>query len=231
VGLPTGGLPDRFDAGAGRVAVADAAPHPAGASQSPILTAVQRSPRSRGDRHPPGDARGVRWPRRAVRVERHDPGCWCMVFCSRRADWSARWHTGDNRSAFETMARGSAHPMGVLAYDGTQPVGWCAAGPRSHYTTATSNRSRVMRGRDPAEDDTVWLVACFFVRVGWRNAGISRRLLDAAVGLGRRSGARAVEAGPDRGETGDSPTSTTGARRCSPAPASRCRSDRVRNEP
>ena len=122
-----------------------------------------------------------------------------MVFCSRRADWSARWHTGDNRSAFETMARGPAHPMGVLAYDGTQPVGWCAVGPRSHYTTAASSRSRVMRGRDPAEDDTVWLVACFFVRVGWRNAGISRRLLDAAVGLGRRSGARAVEGWPRSG--------------------------------
>ena len=48
--------------------------------------------------------------------------------------------------------------MGMPASASGKPAGWCACGPRSRYTGADGERSRILRGaRDPAEDDTVWL--------------------------------------------------------------------------
>ena len=42
--------------------------------------------------------------------------------------------------------------------------------------------------RDPAEDAHVWLVPCFFVRVGSRLAGTTKHLLDAAIEHAREYG-------------------------------------------
>jgi GNAT superfamily N-acetyltransferase len=49
---------------------------------------------------------------------------------------------------------------------------------------------------DQQEDDGVWSVTCFFVRRDHRGKGLSGRMLDAAVELARRSGARTVESYP-----------------------------------
>jgi hypothetical protein len=57
-------------------------------------------------------------------------------------------------------------------------------------------RAKILARRDPAEDDDVWLVPCFFVRVGERGQGITSALLDAAVELAREHGATAVEGFP-----------------------------------
>jgi hypothetical protein len=49
-----------------------------------------------------------------------------------------------------------------------------------------------------ATDDTdgLWTVTCFVVRVGSRRTGLTGELLDGAVALARRHGARALEAYP-----------------------------------
>ena len=57
-------------------------------------------------------------------------------------------------------------------------------------------RSRILKDRDPAEDEDVWLVPWFFVRVGARRAGLTRLLLTAAVELAGEHGAKAVEGFP-----------------------------------
>lgn len=85
--------------------------------------------------------------------------------------------------------------MGLLGYRDGTPAGWCAAGPRSRYAVTASPRS-ILRDRDPAEDDSVWLVPCFFVRVGYRRDGLTAQLLSAAVDLARASGAAAIEGWP-----------------------------------
>ena len=120
-------------------------------------------------------------------------GCRCMWFLLSTKDMQAGWGEG-NRGRFERLVAEAGEPVGVLAYDGGRAVGWCAAGPRSRY--ARTLRSPIMAGRDPAEDGDVWLVPCFFVRSGARRAGITRRLLDAAVAEAARHGARAVEGFP-----------------------------------
>ncbi len=42
----------------------------------------------------------------------------------------------------------------------------------------------------------MWLVQCFFVRVGSRRRGVTRELLDAAVALAQKHGAKAIEGWP-----------------------------------
>jgi GNAT superfamily N-acetyltransferase len=82
-----------------------------------------------------------------------------------------------------------------LAYDDNGTiVGWCATGPRSRYARAL--RSPLMVQRDQGEDDSVWLVPCFFVRSGHRRTGVTHRLLLAAVEHSRRHGAAAIEGFP-----------------------------------
>jgi GNAT superfamily N-acetyltransferase len=122
-------------------------------------------------------------------------GCWCMYFIATRAEYSAGYGRG-NRASFEAMAAESDTPVGLLAYRDGIPVGWCAAGPRSRYGRTIGPRTRILAGRDPAEDDTVWLVPCFFVRVGERGQGITSALLGEAVELARSCGAPAIEGFP-----------------------------------
>jgi GNAT superfamily N-acetyltransferase len=120
-------------------------------------------------------------------------GCWCTWFLLPRKEFEAGWR-GGNQERFEEFAAGGP-PAGLLAYAEGRAIGWCAVGPRFRYPRAIGPRS-LMRGRDQSEDDAVWLVSCFFVRVGFRRNGVTGSLLDAAVELADRHGARAVEGFP-----------------------------------
>ena len=122
-------------------------------------------------------------------------GCWCMYFIATRAEYSAGYGRA-NRASFEALAEASDGPMGLLAYRDGMPVAWCAAGPRSRYERTIGPRVRILAGRDPDEDDSVWLVPCFFVRVGERSQGITKVLLGEAVELARSHGAPAIEGFP-----------------------------------
>jgi GNAT superfamily N-acetyltransferase len=86
---------------------------------------------------------------------------------------------------------------GLVAYDGGEPVGWCAVEPRPAYDGMVRNQRVPWEGRDEDKtDDDVWAVTCFFVRSGHRRQGISRMLTSAAVEHARSRGARAVEGYP-----------------------------------
>lgn len=126
-------------------------------------------------------------------------GCWCMAFIRKRSEY-VRGGSGGNRAVFEEMAQTVDPPLGLIAYVDGKPVGWCAAGPRSRYQPAISPRATILRERDAAEDDEVWLVPCFFVRVGARRQGITRKLLEAAVVLAQSYGAKAIEGWPLTGK-------------------------------
>jgi GNAT superfamily N-acetyltransferase len=123
-------------------------------------------------------------------------GCWCTWFIDRAAVVKAGWSNGDNRRRFEAMAADAEPPMGLLAYDEGVPVGWLSMGPRSRYQRAIGPRTRILRARDASEDDVVWLLPCFFVRVGHRRKGIPAALLAAAIEHASAHGADAVEGFP-----------------------------------
>lgn len=122
--------------------------------------------------------------------------CWCMAFCSTRGQFAAGWYGGGNQRRFEALTVADRHPMGVLALVHTEPVGWCACGPRTRYTVALAGRSRMLADRPREEDDRVWLIACLFVRPDRRAPGVVVPMLQAAVALARDRGASAVEAWP-----------------------------------
>ncbi len=131
-------------------------------------------------------------------------GCYCMWFLVPAKECSAGWN-GGNRVAFEAATSAAAEPMGLLAYRDGEPIGWCAAGPRTRYARAL--RSPVLAGRDVDADAGVWLVPCFYVRRDARRSGVTRALLQAAVALARTHRATAIEgfplAGDKRRGTGD----------------------------
>lgn len=122
--------------------------------------------------------------------------CWCMWFIVRVKDFHEAGREG-NRSAFLDLMDGDSHPLGLLAYEGGRPVGWCAAGPRSRFTRIV--RAPTLRNTDRGEDDSVWLVPCFFIHPGARRHGVATALLQGAVALAARRGAVAIEGFPQAG--------------------------------
>ncbi len=123
-------------------------------------------------------------------------GCWCMWFINPLDEVRQGWNTGGNRAAFETLAATADPPLGLIAYEGGVPVGWVATGPRSRYPRAIGQKVKILKDRDPEEDDDVWLLPCFFVRVGYRRKGVTAALVAAAVAAADEHGAKAVEGFP-----------------------------------
>ena len=80
---------------------------------------------------------------------------------------------------------------GVLAYEGKEPVGWCAVEPRGSFPRL--ERSRLFQ---PVDDRPAWSIPCLFVRADRRGRGISRALIEGALKHARRRSARLVEAYP-----------------------------------
>ena len=123
-------------------------------------------------------------------------GCWCMWFVNPAKEVQAGWENGANRASFEALAQTADPPLGLLAYEGGKAIGWLAAGPRSRYPRAIGPRATILKARDPDEDDDVWLLPCFFVRVGHRRKGVTAALVEAAVEQARDHGATALEGFP-----------------------------------
>lgn len=116
-----------------------------------------------------------------------------MFFRLRDADF--RQGSGEgNRQAAADLVR-SGEPVGLLAMDGADAVGWVAVAPRAVYRRL--GRSLVAAPPDPAEDlSGVWSVTCFYIHRTARRRGVAATLLDAAVRYATQRGATTVEAYP-----------------------------------
>jgi GNAT superfamily N-acetyltransferase len=82
-------------------------------------------------------------------------------------------------------------PVGVLAYDGDEPIGWCSVAPRESYEAL--ERYKALPRIDGA---SVWSVVCFFVARRFRGKRVTLGLLTAALDYARSHGARIVEGYP-----------------------------------
>lgn len=118
-------------------------------------------------------------------------GCWCMAWRSTYAGAAYRERQGEpNREDFERLVTsGKAH--GVLAFDGKKPVGWCSIGPRADFPALA--RSRVLKTE---WDDATWSVTCFLVRREHRGRGVATAMLQKAIEVARKHGARTLEGYP-----------------------------------
>jgi GNAT superfamily N-acetyltransferase len=115
--------------------------------------------------------------------------CSCMRWRMRSTDFQRS--TKDERvAALEDLIRDGT-PIGVLAYEQGEAVGWCSVAPRETYEALERYRAL------PRVDDSdVWSVVCFFVDRKARRQGITVGLLKAAVHYALSQGARIVEGYP-----------------------------------
>ena len=116
-------------------------------------------------------------------------GCWCMYWRLPRAEWTASKGL-KNRKSFKQIV-GSGQQPGVIAYNGSEPIGWCAIAPREVFTGLA--RSRVLK---PIDDQTAWSITCLFVKKPYRRRRVSVQLIKAAVEFAFSQGARIVEGYP-----------------------------------
>jgi GNAT superfamily N-acetyltransferase len=135
-------------------------------------------------------------------------GCWCMWWRIPAKDWTAAGNAGNRAALAAAVDRGE--PVGLLAYEADDPVGWTAVAPRAAYHRLL--RSQTLR-LAPADEPGVWSVTCFYIHRRHRRGGVAAALLDAAVAHARVQGATAVEGYPvdtggDRRPSGDLFTGT-----------------------
>ena len=116
-------------------------------------------------------------------------GCWCMWWRLPRAQFNRQKGAANRRALRLLVAAGG--PLGLIAYDGTQPVGWCAVAPRADFPGL--GRSRLLA---PVDDQPVWSAPCLFVARDYRHRGVSAALLDAAARFAAAQGAPALEGYP-----------------------------------
>src|SRR5690606_27243720 len=131
--------------------------------------------------------------------------CWCLSYRIPSKENLALRGPARAEKVAELMTRG---PIGVLAYDGDEVVGWAAVALRADTTFARNRKI-------PHVDDLdVWCVWCIRVRPGHRGKGISHRLLAGAVDFARSQGAPAIEGYPvdNRGEKVDLTMAYVGTR-------------------
>ncbi len=116
-------------------------------------------------------------------------GCWCMFNRLRQTEFEAG-QGDENRKALRALVEERRIP-GLLAYEGSTPVGWVSVAPRPEF--GRIERSPVTKAVD---DVPVWSVVCFFVAKASRGQGVGRALLEAAVDHAAAHGAVAVEGYP-----------------------------------
>jgi GNAT superfamily N-acetyltransferase len=114
--------------------------------------------------------------------------CWCTPY--RFRDVPELTKTQKKRRMKSLV---NEKPIGVLAYDGGEPVGWCSVAPRETYVRL--QRSRTMPRVTPQKTAT-WTILCFFVIKSRRGQGITRALLNGAVAYAKAQGAEIVEGYP-----------------------------------
>jgi len=114
-------------------------------------------------------------------------GCWCMHY---RKTGTPASTPAENKTAMRDLVSAGAIP-GLVGYLDGSPAGWISLGPRPEYLRL--RRSPIMK---PVDDTDVWSVVCSYVPRAYRGRGLQHRLLAAAIGFARHTGAAVLEAYP-----------------------------------
>ncbi len=116
-----------------------------------------------------------------------------MYWIRKRSVFEKQKGSGNKRTLKRMVAAAAAvdEGLGLIAYAGRDPVGWCALGPRERYSVL--ERSRILK---PVDEKPVWSVVCFFVAKPFRRSGVTVALLEAAVKYAKKHHARILEGYP-----------------------------------
>lgn len=78
--------------------------------------------------------------------------CWCMAWRPMEKEKS-RDSKSDKKEALKNSVDHDI-PVGLLAYEGSNPIAWCSIAPRDTY--------RSLSGDETKED--VWSLVCFYIK-------------------------------------------------------------------
>jgi GNAT superfamily N-acetyltransferase len=115
--------------------------------------------------------------------------CSCMRWRMRSTEYQKS--TKQIRAEKLTKLVSAGTPVGILAYAGNEPIGWCSIAPRESYEAL--ERYKALPRVDHA---SVWSVVCFFVDRRFRRRQVTRGLLKAGLDYARSQGARIIEGYP-----------------------------------
>lgn len=113
--------------------------------------------------------------------------CWCMAWRATREELKRT--DGGSRKGFLKARVDAGTPVGLLAYAGKEPIGWCSVAPKSTYRKLDDAPAR-------EDESRIWSLVCFFVKKEWRGQGLTARFVAAAADLARKRKASALEAYP-----------------------------------
>lgn len=113
-------------------------------------------------------------------------GCWCMYYHVAEG-WSRRTPRQNRADKKELAQNGRTH--GLLLYNDGDPIGWCQYGPAEELP-------KIDRKRSYSRPKDFWRLTCFFVDKRYRNRGVARLLLDAALLFMKERRVKMVEAYP-----------------------------------
>jgi len=95
------------------------------------------------------------------------------------------------RAALAKLARRRKNSAGLVAYRGSEPIGFISLGPRHDFSRVENSRAT-----PPVDDVAAWVIPCITVRRGHRGQGVAVAMIRAAVDYAGKRGAPAVEAHP-----------------------------------
>lgn len=141
------------------------------------------------------DLTDVTWPlfERLLGPDGLQGGCWCAFFRMTGPGFRAADPGLRQQVVRDAAAEGS--PIGLLALDGGEPIGWVAVSPRDDLPRLR----RSVIAAPPAGTEVLpgtWAVTCFHVPRARRGGGLTGELLHAATHRAIALGARVVEGYP-----------------------------------
>lgn len=110
--------------------------------------------------------------------------CWCMVW--RMTKEELKKNTPVCRKGFIKERVWAGIPIGLLAYSGDRPIGWCSIAPRETHLR--------LGGDEHIED--VWSITCFYIEKEFRDQGLIHLLIEEAGKYASNHGAKYLEAYP-----------------------------------
>ncbi|MCP4566925.1 MAG: GNAT family N-acetyltransferase [FCB group bacterium] len=118
-------------------------------------------------------------------------GCWCQWW--RIPKGGKLWEETKGAKAKKRMKKliTSGELTGLLAYDGSRPVGWCSFGPRTSFP-----RTERMKAYSRDDIEKVWSVNCFFIDKDYRHQGLAWAMLEAALKCMKKRKVEIVEGYP-----------------------------------
>jgi ribosomal protein S18 acetylase RimI-like enzyme len=116
-------------------------------------------------------------------------GCWCMTWRLQNKEYEKN-KGANNRELLYQLVKGE-EPLGMIAFDDAEPIGWCSVSPREKLCKLET--SRILKKIDSRP---VWSITCIFIKRQYRKRGISPLLITETSAYAFSHGAKIIEAYP-----------------------------------